>query len=142
MTLNLVRQIEQVFHFFPRVTFVLTPVQMHRFRSHVHHVVVAGIDSGGSGVSRENALPTRPSIRGPVNTVMKNAAINDLGMMLRALQAVGHSRNMAPHFLPLIVMPLVNPYSRLCAKEKHIRIFHRFSITSVSEPVRVFCPGS
>lgn len=117
MTPNLVRQVEQVVQLFPRVSLVLAPVQAHGFRPHVHDAIIAGINSSGSSVSFKNTLPVRPRIRGPVNTVMKNATIDNLGMKLRSLQAVGHPSNMAAHFLPLIVMTPVNPYSRLGAEE-------------------------
>jgi hypothetical protein len=39
MTLNLVRQIEQVLQLLPRIALVLAPVEAHRFRSHVHDTV-------------------------------------------------------------------------------------------------------
>jgi len=37
-----------------------------------------------------------------VNTVMKKATINNLGMAFRSLQAVGDPKNRAAHFLPLL----------------------------------------
>jgi hypothetical protein len=43
---------------------------------------------------------------------------------------------MAAHFLPLIVMTVVNPYSRLGAKEKHIRALHIF-LRNVRSGVRL-----
>jgi len=83
------------------------------------------------GISLKNALPAGSRIRSPVNPVMKNAAINNLGMTPRTLNAVGDPRSMAAGFLPLIVTTFVNPHFCLGAKKKHIRILHTFSITSV-----------